>query len=371
MVGILVYLTTIPIVPSFFFGFIFIYVMFFRRKEIAVNMKKNRQFFYGIIIFVVLCCINTLIHVFFRFPNFILLPLTVIISFGLNKNDLKIFLYLLLVEVLIGCYEQYLGISSILPTTETSDFAGEDLLYNRKAAGISNGPASFGLKLLIGIMIVYIQGEENKPLKKAILIGILFFGILTTFTRTVLLIATFLIFAHLFIKYKYYIFHTFKGNLCFVIFVSLVLYGFYQVADTIIFQLARGGDTVDVSGRDEIWNRMFVFIKDNILLGNGSVRYMCTLNGNEYHAHNSFIQLLVDHGIVLSIPFLALIFSKINRYNYLYILCLFLTSIAQYTIFWAYSPIDVFFYAFLCSPLIGLTPLTKPQTRISLANEHF
>lgn len=371
MVGILVYLTTISVVPSFFFGFIFIYVMCSRRKEMTINMKRNRHFFVGILIFLGCCYINALIHGFLRPPNFVLLPLTIIISFGLNKKDLKYFLYLLIIEVGIGCYEQMLGISSILPSTETIDFAGEDLLYNRKAAGISSGPGSFGLKLLIGIMIVYIFGDEIKPIKKALIIGILFLGIVTTFTRTVLLIAAFLIFFHLFIKYKHFLFHTIKGNICLLFFVALILYGFYMVADTILFQLARGGDTVDVSGRDEIWKKMFAFIKENILLGNGSVRYMIPYsNGTMAHAHNSFIQLLADHGLLLAIPFLILIFSRINKFNYLFIFFLLFTSIAQYTIFWAYSAIDVFFYAFLCNRLIGVTPLCKRPIQTTFSNEH-
>lgn len=355
MVGLLLFFATISIVPIYFCGFIFLYVVFFRRKELTINLKRNNSFLIGIVIIVFLCCLNVLIHGSLRLPNFILLPFTVLISFGLNKKDLKWFLILCLFEVGIGCAEQVMGISSILPSNETVDFADEELLYFRKAAGISSGPAGFGLKLLVAIMIVYVLGDEIKPLKRIIICTLLYLGIITTFTRTVLIIALLFIIFQLLRKYKDFLFHTFKGQLIIFSVVSIAVLGIYKVADTILFQLARGGESVDISGRDEIWEKMFSFIKENILLGNGSLRYTIPYHdGSMAHAHNSFIQLFADHGVLIAVPFLLLIICRFNERNYPFLIFLLLTSFAQFTIFWAFSVPDVFFYAFLCNILIGV-----------------
>jgi len=173
----------------------------------------------------------------------------------------------------------------------------------------------------------------------------------------------------LIVKYKHFIFHTAKGQVLISLLAIGVVWCVFQVADTILFQFARGNDSVDVSGRDEIWGLMFRFIKEHPLFGNGSIHYKVYYSGGSIiHAHNSFIQLLADHGVIISSIFLLLVLSKIKKGNIIYVFSIFLTSMAQYTIFWGYSVIDVFFYALLCNKLIGLSSINQ-NNQCRLNNE--
>lgn len=353
MVGFLLFVGTISIIPLYFFGIIFLYEVVFRKKEILYNINKNRQFFISICIFVFLCLINSVLHGFISMPNFILLPFTVLMSFGFKKEDIKVFVFLTFIEIGIGLFEQITGISSILPSDETVDFAGEELLYFRKAVGISNGSAAFGIKILFCLFFVFLLGEEVSRGRRILYSSILYLGILTTFNRTALIVAILFLLVFNFDKHKRFLFHTIKGQRLLTSFLIIVVIAANALYDSIFYQLARGGDNVDISGRDEIWNSFFAFIKEHLFFGNGSCHLLVPYSdGTRAHAHNSFIQLLADNGIILASIFLVILLSRLNKRNRIYVLCLFVASLTQYVVFWGMSAADVFLYIFLCNRLI-------------------
>jgi len=240
-----------------------------------------------------------------------------------------------------------------LPSSDVIDFSEEELLYFRKAAGLSNGPATFSVKLLIALFSLSILSDDITKKNKLRYGTILVLGIISSFTRTVVLLGVIYLILKLVINNKNFLFSTIKGKLLVVSICVLIGVFYIGIYDTLLFQLARGEDTVDISGRDVVWERFFVFIENNFWFGNGSYHYNVPYEvGGTAHAHNSFIQLLADNGIIITTLFMANIILKIKKRNIIYIVFFFLTGIAQYVIFWAYSIADVFFYALLCNNLI-------------------
>ena len=61
------------------------------------------------------------------------------------------------------------------------------------------------------------------------------------------------------------------------------------------------------------------------------------------HVHNSFLQVLCDHGLIALLLW-AYFFAQINRRNWKYMVPLFLHSMFQYGMFWNISILDITMY---------------------------
>ena len=70
-----------------------------------------------------------------------------------------------------------------------------------------------------------------------------------------------------------------------------------------MFQLFRGREGVDLSGREDIWQFYINFIRENLFWGNGSFKLLEPVEGN--HAHNSYLQLVSTNGLFLAFLFLS------------------------------------------------------------------
>ena len=68
------------------------------------------------------------------------------------------------------------------------------------------------------------------------------------------------------------------------------------------------------------------------------------------HAHNSFLQVIANNGILLGGFLIVLTLAKLNKKNIVYIVPLLVYSLTQYGIFWGTSLTDVVFFALLCKP---------------------
>jgi O-antigen ligase len=120
--------------------------------------------------------------------------------------------------------------------------------------------------------------------------------------------------------------------------------------DLLINQFTRGYGHVELTGRDIIWGIYSDYIKNHFLLGNNSQKYFINMDGNTYHAHNSYLQLLATNGFIISLFYFILIIINIKKNNFPYIFPVLLFALTQYVIFWGISLEDVFFLYFLLSP---------------------
>lgn len=96
-----------------------------------------------------------------------------------------------------------------------------------------------------------------------------------------------------------------------------------------------------MTSRDIIWREFLDFFCDNPITGNGSVKMRSSAG---QHAHNSYIWVLASNGIIIALLYYYYTIRFVNRYNFIPILSILLTSITQSTIYWGLSNADVFLF---------------------------
>ena len=361
MIGLLIFLATIPIFPHIIYVVVAILALFFRHKEVGQTLSANKGFVIGMLLFVVGCLINFLLHSvdqsIVEVPYFVAIPLSVIIAFAMRKRDLRIFLYLLCFEVGVGLYELMNGVQTILPNVTHGDEINldEDLLYYRTVFGLSVGSNSFAIKLLVGLICVdllYKDWGYKYILLKIVLIA----GLVMSFNRTVIIAYCIYQVVYFCVNPERLPFHR-KYRPYLLLAIAAILIGIgirYRgvIYDSIVNQFTRGYGELALSSRPLIWSQFITFIDQHLLFGNGSYRLLVPYYSGPIHAHNSFLQLIANNGILLGGFFIILTFSKINKLNWVYVLPLLIYSCTQYGIFWGTSFSDIVFFMFLCKPLL-------------------
>lgn len=158
MLGFLLYLTTLSGVPHIVCIVPALYALSFRNH---VFKKFPRNVYILLVLyffFIVGATFNTAIHSFFvdkiELPYVWLLPLVFIVSYALNIKDIKWLVVLALFEALIGLYEYSIGTSTILPWAVSREVGNSELMYFNKVEGLSNGSATYSIKLLIAIILL-------------------------------------------------------------------------------------------------------------------------------------------------------------------------------------------------------------------------
>ncbi len=114
---------------------------------------------------------------------------------------------------------------------------------------------------------------------------------------------------------------------------------------------------INTSGRTLIWANFFQFIEEHPWFGNGSdklyFREKDPATGTEkwVHAHNSFLEIVATHGILLTVFFFLILVFLWRKKNIVFLATLFFFSLFQYGIFWGISILDIIFMVFLLSPV--------------------
>ncbi len=118
---------------------------------------------------------------------------------------------------------------------------------------------------------------------------------------------------------------------------------------------------INTSGRTLIWANFLQFIEQNLWFGNGSDKLYFKEIDHEnkkfklVHAHNSYLEFLATHGLILSGFFGFILLYLWRRKNSIFIVSILFFSIFQYGIFWGFSLLDLVFTSFLISPINLLT----------------
>lgn len=198
-------------------------------------------------------------------------------------------------------------IETIIFNLEWGGFPGlaGELSYN--AFCLSIGFGIFFGKILSG------QGGKTKNI--AILI-LLYVGILLTVKRSMILIIpciAMLIYLIVMVKSRGWK----KVIPILILILSPVIYEIF-LSETISNILNKGQDTIDLSKRELYWNIAFDMIKDNPIFGSGINSYDIFLNratGIEGYAgaHNSYLQIISELGVVGATLYFILIFGIAYR----------------------------------------------------------
>lgn len=359
MIGFFLYLATVYHIPHSLYLLPFLILFVVNINKIDFSLKKIKTNYLIIFIIVGLSLLNILLSKNSEIIDFI--PYTILMIPGffiaqfVKKIDLKIIVILILFEALVSIVEYILGISTIFYKSDFyTKYASGEFFYFTRTFGLSSNSSVVSLKLFLAILIIdYFKLFEKH--KMLIITGLLF-GILFSFSRTIIIVLTFYYGIKLIAflikiidnpnrKFKlseYYYFATL------IVFVLCVMVSINLSKHSIFDQITRGKEHVELSGREVIWPQFITKIKSDFIFGNHSKKYLADYHGEKSvsHAHNSFLQVLANNGIIIFILFMLLLIININKHNSLYILSLTLYSITQYGFFWGISLTDIILFLF-------------------------
>lgn len=359
MIGFLIYLATDYHIPHMLYLVPFIILFILNYKRIDFNLRNININYFIIFIIVGLSFINILFLKNIRAIDFV--PYTVLMIPGffiakfIKKIDLKIIVLFILFESLVSIIEYVLGISTIF---YKSDFYVKYKVYKffyfTRTYGLSSNSSIFALKLLLAILLIDYFDLFKKY--KTLIMIVLFFGILFSFSRTVIIVLVFYYVMQLiafFIKtisnphqkFKFSKYFYFTSAMIFVIFIFISI-SINISKNPFYNQITRGKNHIELSGREEIWPQFIDEIKSNLIFGNHSKKFLANYRGGKIHAHNSFLQTLANNGIIIFVFFILLLLININKNNILYILTLTLYSMTQYGYFWGISLTDIILFLF-------------------------
>ncbi len=290
-------------------------------------------------------------------PQTLLMLASYLIAIRLTDSDIKILILLITFECFFGFMEFTLGVKTFFSGLEANtEVRDASYLYYRSVFGLSDNSSSFAVKVLLAYLLVYFihwRGRTANVVKI-----ILLAGLLLSFNRTSIAAVIFfhgLNFAMLFsntlkrmltLKVSRMNLYLLLGAL-FAIVILIVLV--FTNIDLVINQFTRGTQRFEMTGRERTWVRYIDFISQNLWLGNGSHKYYIFHPGDlrPYHAHNSYLQMLATHGIIVFLLYLLLIVVNIRKINISFVLTLALYSLSQYGIFWGISLTDIILFTFL------------------------
>lgn len=232
---------------------------------------------------------------------------------------------------------------AILSSGET-EWGSTDLLYFNRAYGLSTNSSVVAQKCMLGVMMLFaVNIRRWWRLVAALLLAV---GLYCTFNRSALIAVVF--------------FLSLKGAAVFLrvsakrqlqVFAILILTTAFLAVKgpQIREQFLRGNlerSVVQESGRLGLLTAATETIAANPVVGNYSQRFEVMENGVPLHLHNSWLQLLADHGVV-GLLLIAHAVSLVRMRNLPAFLALALYSVVQFGLFGKISLINVMFYYFM------------------------
>ncbi|WP_151717007.1 hypothetical protein [Acinetobacter sp. TUM15071] len=271
-------------------------------------------------------------------PYIILLPVAFIIGKFLNLKDLRLIQYLILIEIIVGCFEYYHGVPTFfMNKTPISELADTDILYQKRVFGFSANSSNLAAKVVYLAIITMMQIKLNKKINKELILFLIFIllGLIVTFNRTAIIsiiISAFILFGM-----------SLRG----LFFISIPIFGgvIYKW-ESIYEQLTRGKGTVDLSGRDQIFSYFYNFWSENLLFGNFGTKLWWNTSGSIWHAHNSYLEFLASNGLLITLFFFIAFLILFGR-GLLIVLPILFFSLSQYGFLWGLSFYDIIFSAII------------------------
>jgi len=340
------------------------------------------------------------------YSSFLLFPILLFSAWAVDLKQIsKYFLYFICIEIIFGFFEFNSGVRSffvenLAPINNNSDF-----LYDHRTNGLSISSSIFSVKILIGLISI-----EFLKIRKDIGVlirSVLIIGVILTFNRA-LIVAILIFWSILFIRNVFWLkARTFskvllgsQNFLIFGIFFSIFashslwtemnkqhqeknkLKIKFKTESTLSFSdfkednstihypkikeqheldtsfflnkyLSKSTEGINTSGRTLIWINFIQYWNENKWFGFGSDKLMFkTVDQDKkkiklIHAHNSYLEILASHGIILTLLFFSLLFVIWNKKNIVFILPICVYSLFQYGIFWGFSILDFFFISLL------------------------
>ena len=232
---------------------------------------------------------------------------------------------------------------------DSSDLSGFETLYFTRAYGLSDNSSICAEKIFILVLMLAAGDFKRFNAKIQILVAsITFLGIIATFNRTVifsLLIFGILLCISRFAKTWKSIFSVVAAVTVLVV-LTVAVYPVDALNEVLSFGVSAGG----IGSRYIIWEEAIEFINNHLLWGNHSAHIYFDYFGTSLHAHNSFIEMMAMHGILIAALLFLFVLFNISKTNFPIVASIMAYSLTQYGIFWAISLLDLVFYYYLLRP---------------------
>lgn len=273
------------------------------------------------------------------YPYAIFMFFSYIVAKTITRTELQFLLLFFVIDVCIGLAEYHQGVASFWNVDLSFD-ESSDLLYFRRVCGINNNSSNFAEKMLLGFIIIYLINPKFKYLY----IFTFFVGLIISFNRSAIIASSPLL--------LYFIYRYIKEGGIFrkIVFFAIVCIAIYFIIifllPLIVEQFFRGNNDTRtaMTSRDIIWKEFLDFFYGNPITGNGSVKMRSNAG---QHAHNSYIWVLASNGIIIASLYYYYTIRFVNRYNFIPIFSIVLTSITQSTIYWGLSNADIFLFVLI------------------------
>ena len=178
---------------------------------------------------------------------------------------------------------------------------------------------SFGI-IFIRLLTNYDNGKAAKKILYIVMLAIYYMALVFTRKRSMLLIVPMIAFLMYLVTIHQK--SSKKRLLAYTVVGIVLVFGFNYFIDLIQNVLSRGtGKGIDLSMREQLWELALTMFKESPVFGNGLNSFDIRFNGSGIRdtyfsfagAHNSYLQLLAETGVVGVILFFSPVFSGFFR----------------------------------------------------------
>lgn len=375
MLGFFAYLPTLVYLPHYLFllGLPVVLYRMWKNNKLSNIYKTKFTTLEWVIIAIVLCSTANYFIVGINYsgimslvPFTLLIPLAYLFGKNLNRLDIKILLVLGALETGVLLYEMIIGVTTVFPSHQLFQRTdGETYLYFRRAIGLSENSSIAANKFLVIVLVA--DAFKCRERWMRLLQVVLVIGVLLTFNRTAILV----LFLYYGMRVAIFMWNSklvrdhirvfIAGCALIVVLAGLSVFVFDY--SFVVDQFTKGEGGIDIAGRGYIWQDFIGFIEQNALIGNGSDKLI--IGG--YHAHNSFLQVIATHGMLIFGLYLIMLLCRITMRNLIFIIPMVVYSLAQYGLFWGISLMDIGMFALLANQHVLNLNVSKvrPETQPS------
>jgi len=305
-------------------------------------------------------------------PRLIFFPMIFLIGSSLSPQSIKYLMYLIIIEFGVALLQRF----NLFPVFAIREALTEaDQFYLRRTPGFSYGYGALGFRWYFIILFFLCFYDKYNALiipRWIFFIGVAV-GLLVSFNRTSF-VALPVFFFFYFIRYekiKRFLTPLNVAIAVVLLIITVILTPF--ILDFVQKELLRdAGDMNSASsGRLDIYEAAWNYIKENPVFGTFSNRYRDLSQRGVEHAHNSFLQCMADHGIPMFLLVMCIYISMVNRKNLPYAMSIAAFSMLNYLAFWGCSDHDIFIFYMLTQLQLPKkssppSPADKPSAAVSL-----
>jgi len=252
----------------------------------------------------------------------------------INLKVIKLFVLFFIVEILTAMILFISGNKSIYHLiSNLNNISNYDWSFQSSGViALSDSTAALGVNAFLVLILIFQFFRTDKLFKLFTILG--FLGVLLSGSKFMIFLLILFLGYNFFLIKKMSLFQSITLTLFSITLFLFILLGITSVHD--LNQL--------MSERIRIAYKFYDFIKSNMLLGNNSVQYRyINASGKQFHAHNSFIQTIANHGLIYFLLIMGLIITQIRSSNVSSLFFLFLLSLCNHVLFWGFYHVDLIF----------------------------